>query len=70
MSRVPLFSDLESFRVDFGVDPESIEGGLFDGVGPDGPAQPKGELHSVDVTVVGEVEPVLRWRRARGTSAG
>ena len=47
----------------FGVDLEAIERGLFDGVGPDRAAQPEGELHAVDVAIVGEIEAVLDRRR-------
>src|SRR6185295_5169179 len=64
------FANFEFLRVDLRVDLEAIERRLLDGVGSDGAAQSKWELHPVDVAVVGEIETVFHRRGRRATLSG
>jgi hypothetical protein len=54
-----LFSYFELLRIDLRVDLEAIEDGFLDRVGAHSAAKPEGELHAVDVAIVGEVETIL-----------
>src|SRR3982751_125895 len=64
------FPDLEFLWIDLAVDLESIERRLLGRVGPDSAPESEGPLHSVDVAIIGVIDPVLDWCRRRRGPAG